>query len=62
MTTAPPLKLFLDRSTQGRRFVQAVKALVQDVQTINDRQGVQAAEAVPDTLFGSARPARTAAS
>ena len=51
MTTAPPLMLFLDRSTQGRRFVQAVKALVQDVQTIDDRYGVQAAEAVPDTLW-----------
>jgi hypothetical protein len=39
----PALKLFLDRSVQGRRFVQAIKLLVEDVETINDRYGVKPA-------------------
>ncbi|WP_433349337.1 hypothetical protein ACQP25_36365 [Microtetraspora malaysiensis] len=45
----PPLRLFLDRSTQGRRFTDAVRLLVEDVETINDRYGTKPAEAVPDT-------------
>jgi hypothetical protein len=42
------LRLFLDRSTQGRRFVDGVRRLVDDVETIDDRYGRQAAERVPD--------------
>ncbi len=48
MTGPPPLRLFLDRSTQGRRFVDAVRALVPDVETINDRYGVQEAQSIQD--------------
>lgn len=44
----PPLRLFLDRSTQGKRFVAAVRELVDDVETINDRYGVKPAESIPD--------------
>jgi hypothetical protein len=44
----PALKLFLDRSVQGRRFIQAVGLLVEDVQTINHRYGVKAAEQILD--------------
>lgn len=47
----PPLKLFLDRSTQGKRFVAAVRLLVDDVVTINDQYGVNPAEIVPDTRW-----------
>ncbi|WP_116044460.1 hypothetical protein [Amycolatopsis palatopharyngis] len=46
-----PLRLFLDRSTQGRRFVDAVRELVSDVETINDRYGTKPAESVPDTTW-----------
>lgn len=46
-----PLRLFLDRSTQGRRFVAAVRDLVNDVETIDDRYGVQPAEHVPDVRW-----------
>lgn len=45
------LRLFLDRSTQGRRFVEAVRGLVADVETINDRYGTKPAEAVLDTQW-----------
>ena len=48
MTAPSPLRLFLDRSTQGRRFVEAVRQLVDDVETIADRYGAQAAERIPD--------------
>lgn len=47
----PPLKLFLDRSTQGKRFIEAVRRLVDDVETINDRYGVKPAEGIPDTRW-----------
>lgn len=49
--TPPPLRLFLDRSTQARRFVAAVRQLVDDVQTIDDRYGAGPAEALPDTVW-----------
>jgi hypothetical protein len=48
---APPLRLFLDRSTQGRRFTEAVRKLVDDVETIADRYGMRPAEQVPDTQW-----------
>lgn len=48
MSETSPLRLFLDRSTQGRRFVDGVRRLVDDVETIDDRYGRQAAERVPD--------------
>lgn len=48
MNAPPPLRLFLDRSTQGRRFVEALRELVDDVETIDDRYGRDAAENVPD--------------
>ena len=48
MTEPSPLRLFLDRSTQGRRFVEAVRQLVDDVETIADRYGARAAERIPD--------------
>ncbi len=44
----PPLRLFLDRSTQSKRFIAAVRELVDDVVTINDRYGTKAAEDIPD--------------
>jgi hypothetical protein len=44
----PALKLFLDRSVQGRRFIEAVRLLVEDVETINDRYGVKPAEQTLD--------------
>lgn len=46
-----PLRLFLDRSTQGRRFVAAVRDLVNDVETIDDRYGGRPAERVPDVRW-----------
>jgi hypothetical protein len=49
--TDPRLALFLDRSTQGRRFVEALRALVDDVETIADRYGREAAQDVPDTQW-----------
>ncbi len=52
MTSEPPaLRLFLDRSTQGKRFIAAVRRLVQDVETIDDRYGREAAQSVPDTRW-----------
>jgi hypothetical protein len=52
VTSEPPaLRLFLDRSTQGKRFTAAVRRLVQDVETIDDRYGRDPAEAVPDTRW-----------
>jgi hypothetical protein len=44
----PALKLFLDRSVQGRRFIEAIRLLVEDVETINDRYGVKPAEQILD--------------
>lgn len=49
--TDPRLALFLDRSTQGRRFVEGVRTLVDDVETIADRYGRDAAQNVPDTQW-----------
>lgn len=48
MSDAASLRLFLDRSTQSKRFVAAVRGLVDDVVTINDRYGTKAAEGIPD--------------
>ncbi len=44
----PPLRLFLDRSTNGKRFIDGIRRLVDDVETIGDRYGVRDAEAVKD--------------
>lgn len=49
--TDPRLALFLDRSTQGRRVVEAVRELVDDVETIADRYGRDAAQDIPDTQW-----------
>ncbi len=49
--TEPRLALFLDRSTQGRRFVEAVRELVDDVETIADRYGRDTAQDIPDTQW-----------
>jgi hypothetical protein len=43
----PALRLFLDRSTQGKRFTGAVRRLVQDVETIDDRYGREAVDPGP---------------
>lgn len=51
MTDPPTLRLFLDRSTQGRRFVEAVRRLVPDVETINDRYGVRESQSIPDVRW-----------
>ncbi|CAL9504336.1 hypothetical protein [Streptomyces sp. enrichment culture] len=48
MTTAGGLRLFLDRSTNARRFAEAARELCSDVQTIGDLYGVVPAEAVMD--------------
>ena len=49
--TDPRLALFLDRSTQGRRFVEAVRALVDDVEAIADRYGRDVAQDISDTQW-----------
>jgi hypothetical protein len=46
-----PLRLFLDRSTNGKRFVSGIRRLVDDVETIGDRYGVQEAEEVKDVQW-----------
>jgi len=51
MTEPPPLRLFLDRSTCGKRFVQGVRHLVDDVETIADRYGTRPAEDISDTRW-----------
>lgn len=51
MSGPQSLRLFLDRSTQGRRFVAAVRQLVDDGETIDDRYGTRAAEQIPDTRW-----------
>lgn len=51
MSEPPALRLFLDRSTQGRRFVAAVRELVADVETIDDRYGRDEAQRVPDVRW-----------
>ncbi|HEX6075193.1 MAG TPA: hypothetical protein VFZ32_08015 [Micromonosporaceae bacterium] len=51
MSEPPPLWLFLDRSTQGKRFVGAVRSLVEDVVTINDMYGGKPAESVADVQW-----------
>jgi hypothetical protein len=48
MTTAGGLRLFLDRSTNARRFAEAARELCPDVQTIGDLYGVVPAESVMD--------------
>ena len=47
--TDPLLALFVDRRTQGRGFVEAVRELVDDVETIADCYGRAAAQDVPDS-------------
>lgn len=42
------LRLFLDRSTNSKRFAQAVRERVPDVVTIGERYGVKAAEGIQD--------------
>jgi len=51
MTEPPALRLFLDRSTQGKRFVAAVRSMVEDVVTINDMYGNKPAESVADVQW-----------
>lgn len=41
-------RLFLDRSTNSKRFAEGVRGLVTDVVTIGERYGVQAAEGIED--------------
>jgi hypothetical protein len=48
MTTAGGLRLFLDRSTNAKRFAEAARELCSDVQTIGDLYGVAPAETVLD--------------
>jgi PIN domain-containing protein len=48
VTEPPPLRLFLDRSTNGRRFIDGIRRLVDDVETIGDRYGVRPAEDIKD--------------
>ncbi|MCX4652974.1 hypothetical protein [Streptomyces microflavus] len=48
MTEPGGIKLFLDRSTNGKRFAEAVRRLFPDTVTIGERYGVAAAEGVPD--------------
>jgi hypothetical protein len=47
----PPLRLFPDRSTNGKRFIGGVRRLVEDVETIGDRYGIQDAEGVTDVRW-----------
>lgn len=44
----PPLKIFIDRSIQGHRLINAARSLVDDVETINERYGLKAAELTED--------------
>ncbi|MDX3507484.1 hypothetical protein PV755_00855 [Streptomyces caniscabiei] len=48
MTTAGGLRLFLDRSTNAKRFAEAARELCPDVQTIGDLYGITPAETVMD--------------
>lgn len=48
MTTAGGLRLFLDRSTNAKRFAEAARELCPDVQTIGELYGVMPAETVMD--------------
>lgn len=48
MTEAGDVRLFLDRSTNGKRFAEAVKRRFPDTVTIGERYGVAAAESVLD--------------
>lgn len=45
------LRLFLDRSTNSKRFAQAVRERVPDVVTIGERYGVKAAEGIQDVQW-----------
>ena len=51
MTPAQGIRLFLDRSTNSKRFANAVREMVADVVTIGERYGVRPAERVPDTQW-----------
>jgi hypothetical protein len=46
-----PLRLFLDRSTNGDDFVKGMKDLCPDTVSIGERYGVKAAEDVQDTVW-----------
>jgi len=48
MIAAGGLKLFLDRSTNSKRFAAGVRLLVTDVVTIGERYGVMPAEQIKD--------------
>jgi hypothetical protein len=43
-----PLRLFLDRITNGKRFVQSIRRLSGNMETIGDRYGVRPAEDIKD--------------
>ncbi|MFF3918899.1 hypothetical protein ACFYZB_36710 [Streptomyces sp. NPDC001852] len=51
MRGLPPLRLFLDRSTNGDDFVKGVKRLCPDTVSIGERYGVRAAENVGDETW-----------
>ncbi|MFE9181082.1 hypothetical protein ACFYN5_33050 [Streptomyces sp. NPDC007126] len=51
MMSLPPLRLFLDRSTNGDDFVKGVKNLCPDTVSIGERYGVKAAENVSDEAW-----------
>ncbi|MGW4285840.1 PIN-like domain-containing protein [Streptomyces sp. NPDC004673] len=51
MRELPPLRLFLDRSTNGDDFVKGVKHLCSDTVSIGERYGVKAAENVSDEAW-----------
>ncbi|MFI1585776.1 hypothetical protein [Embleya sp. NPDC020630] len=51
MSEQASVRLFLDRSTNSKRFAAAVREMVTDVVTIGDRYGIKAAEKVSDTTW-----------
>lgn len=51
MSTLPPLRLFLDRSTNGDDFVKGMKDLCPDTVSIGEKYGVKAAEGVDDPVW-----------
>lgn len=51
MSGLPPLRLFLDRSTNGDDFVKGMQDLCPDTVSIGEKYGVKAAEGVEDTVW-----------
>lgn len=51
MNVLPPLRLFLDRSTNGDDFIKGIKSLCPDTVSIGEKYGVKAAEDVPDEVW-----------